>query len=73
QLDREKTSDADVAHWIQRFRESGALSAVVTEIRDIKEDLIKSTALKKNPGLHQFVVDLVDLALAPIQKVMEKN
>lgn len=70
---RETTTDAEVDFWIQRFRESGALTQSIQEIQRMKLGLATSHLLLESPGLHQFIVDLMDLALAPIQHVLTEH
>lgn len=67
---RAETPDADVAAAITRFRESGALDAVLGRIRELEASLRGSALLRRTPLLHRVALEICHLALAPIQHLL---
>jgi geranylgeranyl diphosphate synthase type I len=64
---REATDHTSVAHAIERFRESGALDAVLAHIEQLAERVARSALLIQTPALHAVAVNLAGVATAPIQ------
>ena len=67
---RDETSDADVAAWIVRFREDGALKGVLTRIQSSAEDALAHLVLVSHPELKNVLEDLVRVILKPINHVL---
>ncbi len=66
--DRADTADADVLLACRRFRESGALEAVVDDIRRIETGVRTDPRLPET--LRPVAVELLDLVLRPIQHLL---
>jgi geranylgeranyl diphosphate synthase type I len=64
---RDATSDEDVAAVIDRFERGGALDAVLHRIVTLASHALNVPALQHEPALHQLVVEVTGMVLAPIQ------
>lgn len=68
--DRDQTSDAAVAEAARRFEESGALAAVLNQIRDCERRVVGDAALACAPDLLRVAGELCAVALRPIRHRM---
>ena len=68
--DRDATSDAMVAEAARRFQESGALDAVLDQIRACERAVLEDPALAEEPGLLPVAAELATLALRPIRHLL---
>jgi geranylgeranyl diphosphate synthase, type I len=64
---RERTSQADVDHVIDRFGAGGALEQVLQRIVVMATRAHQTPVLKPHPQLQLLVLDLIGLVLRPIQ------
>lgn len=69
---RDETRAEDVEQAIARFQMSGALDAVVDEMKRIASALTGSDRLRGVPVLHQVATEFLDVILRPIGHVLER-
>lgn len=67
---REQTSDADVARWISKFRDEGALQATLNYIRQLELEITNSNALANEEALQILMKNLVTKVLEPINGLL---
>ena len=70
EADRDETSAAEIGEMIDRFRESGALGAVVERIKSLTESGAAAPAFAQHTGLGELYAELNDLILRPIAHVL---
>ncbi|MBA3969746.1 MAG: hypothetical protein H0X52_06560, partial [Gemmatimonadetes bacterium] len=63
---RDATPDHEVDAAITRFREGGALAAVLRRIEQEAEAALGCSGLPQEPGLRDLAAELVEVTLAPI-------
>lgn len=68
---REDTTSAEVADFIERFRNGGALQAVIDSIRETAREVEAASALAGEPELAALARELVGAMLEPISSVVE--
>lgn len=56
---RDQTTDVDVAHWLRRFRDGGALSAAHARIAALEDEILSSPMLCAMPDLRAVAESLV--------------
>jgi geranylgeranyl pyrophosphate synthase len=67
---RPATSATEVAHFIKRFREGGALAAVLTSMRSLRAAIAGHEAWQREPRLLPLAVELMDRMMSPIAHVV---
>jgi geranylgeranyl diphosphate synthase, type I len=67
---RENTSDADVAKWINKFRDEGALKATLEYIRQLEREIQNSKALANEEKLQVLMKNLIAKVLEPINDLL---
>lgn len=67
QAPRSKTSEPDVARVIALFRKSGALAAVIKDIRKLEIDMKSDECLMQVPQVRQVALSLCELATSSIR------
>lgn len=70
--EREATEQSEVERTIRRFRDSGALSDTLNQIRTLAASVHTSPVLNAAPALHRVARELAVLAVAPIQHLWAK-
>ena len=68
---RDETTVADVDEVANRFREGGALDAVLDRIRSIEAEITAAPILLEEPRLHQVALQLVAMSLKPIRHLLK--
>jgi len=65
------TSQADVLHWIQRFRDSGALKNTLLRMVEVRNEVLQEVkAHAFATQIKAIISDLLALILEPIEGVM---
>jgi geranylgeranyl diphosphate synthase type I len=70
---RDATPHEDVVTAIARFREGGALAAVLRRIREEAEAALVSSGLRDEPGLGALAEELIQVTLAPIAHLLDER
>ena len=69
ELPREETSEANVNRATSAFRRSGALSACLSDIETMAQEMLDNRALRKHRWLSQMAIGLVTLVLQPLRSL----